>query len=633
MSTPPPSPSVAALVETIARMQREIDQLKRSTRTPQLPHSALGPGQFIAIVDDGGRTSGRIGYQPDGGIGLIPEPGTGDPPPTPSAPLLTPSVAGLRIVWDGRLLTDSEEEAVRPSDLAHVAVEITTGDTEWVRVGSITRAGDGGMLPVVPLAYVEHTVRLVAVTTSAVEGPPSATAAATPVQVEGPDLAAAAVIAGHISAGAVEADKLSAILALVTRIVAGDPNGARVELNPDGFRAYSAAGALTVAVDSETGDGVFTGIITGAEIVGSRMTIGTPPGATGVITSAPGPTGQDVAYMRVTAPGRERAQLAATQGQAEFTAWTDYQDAHNPAGGLTSQPDGVRLAMYSDVGEPADAPRVVLVAAEGTAETVWASGTGAAVAVRALLGHTTLSLAPPRATDPDDAQSSGIIYGHRVSGGDIAAVSIQGPIWQTDTGPEYLRRALLFVEGARPERPYTRMLYQARRHLFGGEAAAGGYDTSDGVVDLAPTHTIHAPRHATVRGTLQAQLISFSTGTNFFDFPAGVFPTFSFKTGWSGRVEFIVQMAGLNAASAASSIALGFRLSGHGTLAADLTRCAFVRSIGAGVGSSQRDSALVRLTLAPNAEYTVHPCYRITSGTVAFFDLALDNSISVTPLI
>lgn len=267
------SQSTAALVAHLTALQDRIAALERAQRTPQLPTSALGPGQYIGGVDENGDLIARIGFQPDGGFTLRPEPGSGEAPPMPSAPLITPSTGGLRVVWDGRLVDETDEDVVRPSDLAHVAVEISTGP-EWTRVGSITEAGDGGMLPVVPLPYVEHQVRLVAVTTSAVEGPPSATASATPLQVTGPDLAAGSILAGHISAGAVEADKLAAILVLATRIVAGDPLGARVELNGNGLRAYSSAGVLTVAVDAATGNAVYTGTITGSEIVGSSLLVG-----------------------------------------------------------------------------------------------------------------------------------------------------------------------------------------------------------------------------------------------------------------------------------------------------------------------------------------------------------------------
>lgn len=47
-----------------------------------------------------------------------------------------------------------------------------------------------------------------------------------------------AVSAPKIAAGAVTAAKLEAVLALVTRVVSGDPNGARAEHNPDGFEVW-----------------------------------------------------------------------------------------------------------------------------------------------------------------------------------------------------------------------------------------------------------------------------------------------------------------------------------------------------------------------------------------------------------
>ncbi|MGW7630565.1 hypothetical protein ACWGKO_16745 [Streptomyces griseoincarnatus] len=81
-------------------------------------------------------------------------------------------------------------------------------------------------------------------------------------------VAANAITAGKINAGAVTADKLEAVLQLVTRLVAGDPSGARVELNSDGLRVYNSGGTQTIAFNAADGSGVFTGTITGSTITG-----------------------------------------------------------------------------------------------------------------------------------------------------------------------------------------------------------------------------------------------------------------------------------------------------------------------------------------------------------------------------
>jgi hypothetical protein len=135
------------------------------------------------------------------------------------------------------------------------------------------------MLPVTPLPYEAHYTVLTAVNTSGAASGPSTETAATPLKVDGPDLTAGSVTAAAIQAGAVTAEKLEAILQLVTRIVAGDPDGARVELNEDGLRVYNSADQLVIQFNSADGSAVFTGDITGSDITGSTVTGSTVTGS------------------------------------------------------------------------------------------------------------------------------------------------------------------------------------------------------------------------------------------------------------------------------------------------------------------------------------------------------------------
>jgi hypothetical protein len=221
------------------------------------------------VKDGAGTVRGHIGMQADGTIGLIAV--DGPAPGAPTTPVVTPSLGGLRVVWDGTLADGS----TLPADFDHVAVHISTtsGFTPSAATfaGTITRSGDGGMLPVVPLPYVAHYVVLIAVNTSGATSSPSIETAATPLKVDGPDLTAGSVTAATIAAGAVTADKLETILQLATRIVAGDPNGARVELNEDGLRVYNATDELVIQFDSADGDAAFTGTITGSTITGGLI--------------------------------------------------------------------------------------------------------------------------------------------------------------------------------------------------------------------------------------------------------------------------------------------------------------------------------------------------------------------------
>jgi hypothetical protein len=58
-------------------------------------------------------------------------------------------------------------------------------------------------------------------------------------QIVAGDIAANAIEADKIDAGAVTAEKLEAELALLTKIIAGDPTGTHAQMDPDGFRVFA----------------------------------------------------------------------------------------------------------------------------------------------------------------------------------------------------------------------------------------------------------------------------------------------------------------------------------------------------------------------------------------------------------
>ncbi|WP_448333498.1 hypothetical protein [Streptomyces sp. DSM 41534] len=259
-------PTTSSLAAEVARLRREVEQIKKGQR---VAHGASIENAALEVKDDTGTLRVTLGVQSDGTAGVVAQ--NGPPPGALSAPIVTPSIAGLRVTWDGTLDDGSD----LPLDFDHVAVYVSTtsgfNPSTVTFAGTITKAGDGGMLPITPLPYAEHYVRLIGVNTSGIGGAPSAETAGTPVQVDGPDLTAGSVTAETIAAGAVEADKLAAIIALATRILAGDPSGARVELNSDGLKVYDGAGILKVDLDAATGNATFTGDITGSNITGSVL--------------------------------------------------------------------------------------------------------------------------------------------------------------------------------------------------------------------------------------------------------------------------------------------------------------------------------------------------------------------------
>ncbi|QVJ03073.1 hypothetical protein KGD82_13645 [Nocardiopsis eucommiae] len=519
--------------------------------------------------------------------------------------------------------------------------------------GTIPRAG--GAYPIVPLPVgVVHTVRLVAVTTAGVEGEPSAAAVGTPEAVGGvPEpgsiteieladgavtapkvraeaieawhIVAQAIETGHLQAQAVTAAKLAAEIVLASRLIAGNPGADRAEIDNHGIKVYNAEGELILT--TEGGNLTLTGNIVGSQISGSRFAIATTAGTSAVIDEAPG----GVVRTRMDSASGAVAQLQSSSTQAEFSVWGNVGDPATPSGGVVAVPGGVQLSLYSNAGASTVNPRVLLTASPGRADGMWRGGDGSEVRIRALEGWSSIDALPPQSTVGEPPATPGFVYAFRRTPTDAPTLSIQSPL--TASGPGAGRRSIIHVEGATTARPSTVINHASRQHYFQGELVDGATDTTtDGVVQLAATHSIAAPKHTPVIGELLGQLTGYSTGTDFFDFPAGTFAPFTFKTGWSGRVRFTINMCGLNPATAASSIALGFRLTGAGTLGAHLSRSAFVRSIGAATGSTRQSHWSKPLALLGNAEYTLTPCYRITSGTTATFDLALDNSIIVEPL-
>lgn len=608
--------AIDQLAHELQRTQAELARVRRGQRGPQLAHSSIDTGALE--VRDGDAVRARIGWLPDGTVGMITE--GGDPVSAPSAPIVTPSLGGLRVTWDGTL----SDDLALPGDFDHMAVHVSTTSgfepSAATYVGTIRRAGEGGMLPVVPLPYVEHYVRLVPVTTGGVQGVPSAEVAATPHRTSGVDLEADSIEAVHIKAGAVEADKLEAVLALVTTIIAGIPGAARVEMDQDGLRGYNAANEVIFAIDS-AGNAVFSGNIVGSEITGSRMIVGSAPNAQGYV-EASGASAQ----VRATSPAGPHAQVRATASSAEYSAWASTSSGA-PVAGMVAQAGVVALAMQS-VANDFTQPYAQLHAESGSATGAWRSASGAGVVIQASPDYASILLPAPEAADPDDAQSDGYIFTQRLAS-DIAAITLGGPVWEADTGPEYLRRANLFLEGARPERPYTRVTQHARRFRFSGEWDGSGYDpTSDGVVDVASTHSVHAPRHAPLRSDMVSNP-SFGTTGEFVPFTAEQFPPIAFRTSWSGHTRITITAGGYNGATSGSGLDLGFSLSGGGSVPAARSRSWITTS-----GTVTHSSRVLYMNLAGNMDYTLTPAWRISSGdsSTASFVTAFENSIVVEPL-
>ncbi|GGK91186.1 hypothetical protein Ppa06_58380 [Planomonospora parontospora subsp. parontospora] len=219
-------------------------------------------------------------------------PDDAEPPPVPSAPLLSTRLGVITVAWDG-LTADGQ---VMPADFARVRI--------WMRdplaedpAAAVDYLDAAGAVVVTGQPYeADREFFLTAVDRSGNESAASATAviATAPLVdtdmigavIDGADildgtivasdkvvansitgsliqaravqtghLAANAVSADKIEAGAITAGKLAAVLTVSTRIVAGDPGSARVELNSTGVRGYDSGGSELVSLPNT---GAFT---------------------------------------------------------------------------------------------------------------------------------------------------------------------------------------------------------------------------------------------------------------------------------------------------------------------------------------------------------------------------------------
>lgn len=223
------------------RVQKQLAAMTSGQRASQLGYSSLNPGEYVAAYDALGQARMRIGHQSDGTVATVYA--NGPPPPKPSDPIVSARQLAVYVQWDGTFTGGY----ARPGDVLRCDVHMSTtsGFTPdgTTIVGSIPF--EGGIL--VGADNTTHYIRLVAVTTSDVAS------AATP------ELPVLPLPASQIAAGAVGASQLAADVALISRLISGDPNGARLEIEgrtgmAPGLRLYNALGYPTLELDASTGN-------------------------------------------------------------------------------------------------------------------------------------------------------------------------------------------------------------------------------------------------------------------------------------------------------------------------------------------------------------------------------------------
>ncbi|MFI1201601.1 hypothetical protein ACH4VR_19480 [Streptomyces sp. NPDC020883] len=189
------------LAQLLADLDRRLKDLERTT---QAGYTSI-EGGAIDIYDAEGQLRGSVGVQPDGTVGLVPH--NASPPPTPTAPKLEPVLAGLLVTWDGAW----ENAYDPPLDLAGIQVHMGTAEDftpdQSTLVGTISDV-QGATITVATADYATVWIRLVAVNTTQVTGPPSPAVKGTPRQVDAPDLSALVDLAQWLKDESVPGTKL-----------------------------------------------------------------------------------------------------------------------------------------------------------------------------------------------------------------------------------------------------------------------------------------------------------------------------------------------------------------------------------------------------------------------------------------
>lgn len=229
-------------VRTLSQMQARLERIESGLKQPSLGNSSI-QDDYLHVYDALGQVRQRIGKQTDGTFGVAYQ--NGDAPPVPTLPTVAPRQLSLAVFWDG---TFNAGVDARPTDFLRVDVHVSTtaGFTPDATTlyGSLNAAG--------AVSFVAdsetHYVRLVAVNTSGVASTATDTASALPLP------------ASVIAAGSIGAEQLAAEIVISNKFVAGDPNGARLEVAASGIDQYNASGGQTIHLGDDPSQGNFLSV-------------------------------------------------------------------------------------------------------------------------------------------------------------------------------------------------------------------------------------------------------------------------------------------------------------------------------------------------------------------------------------
>ncbi len=195
------------------------------------------------------------------GVASVTIPEDDDPPPAPSAPVVTTRLGTLTVVWDG--LTVSA--AHMPPDFHHIDVWLSPTEAgEGAVVGSLRGSSGEDLVVLTGLTYTEPVwVWMRAVDRSGNVSTPSEKVSMTVKRVEGPDLEANSVTANAIAAGAVVAEKIDAGAVTAVKIAAGAVTAVKIDAN--------AVTADKIAADAVTATKIAAGAVVADKIAAGAV--------------------------------------------------------------------------------------------------------------------------------------------------------------------------------------------------------------------------------------------------------------------------------------------------------------------------------------------------------------------------
>jgi hypothetical protein len=239
--------------DIIAQLARDVETLKATDRVNQLNYAAMH-NTALPIYDFDKNIRARLGKQPDGTYAI--KYLNGSAPPMPSGIGVAERQLGILITWDGTFASN----APKPGDFQRLDVHISTTQGFDFSVDTLMGSLFTESALFIGADVTTHYVRLIAVNSSDVPSVATDEVAVTPLP------------ATEIAAGVISGEHLNAELALIGKIIGGDPNAGHWEGDADGFRMYSTDQTVKINFENETGDATFIGVIMSG-ILGLRTVI------------------------------------------------------------------------------------------------------------------------------------------------------------------------------------------------------------------------------------------------------------------------------------------------------------------------------------------------------------------------